>query len=217
MVGLEVGDEADDWRAAGFAVDGAGHCQVGEVTISCIGTAAGRGIRSWTLEGIDTAQLVDATVDGLPLGPPAGLAAPDAVTGAPVHPNGVVTIDHLVLLAPDHGRTTAAFEAVGLPLLRIRETDQYGFPAEQRFFRAGEVLLEVIGPAEPEPGDDRPARFFGLAYTVADLEASASLLGDHLGRRKDAVQTGRRIATLRHRDVGLSVATALMSAAGAPG
>ena len=35
--------------------------------------------------------------------------------------------------------------------------------------------------------------------------------GDHLGAAKDAVQDGRRIATLRHRDLGMSVATALMS------
>jgi hypothetical protein len=32
-----------------------------------------------------------------------------------------------------------------------------------------------------------------------------------LGHIKDAVQPGRRIATLRHRDVGMSVATAFMT------
>ena len=37
-----------------------------------------------------------------------------------------------------------------------------------------------------------------------------SSYGEHLGRIKDAVQPGRRIATLRHRDLGLSVAIAFM-------
>jgi hypothetical protein len=46
---------------------------------------------------------------------------------------------------------------------------------------------------------------------VADLEATAALLGEALGPTKDAVQEGRRIGTLRHKQVGVSVATAFMS------
>jgi hypothetical protein len=46
---------------------------------------------------------------------------------------------------------------------------------------------------------------------VADIDAAAALLGEHTGRVKDAVQRGRRITTLRHRDLGISVSTALMS------
>ena len=79
----------------------------------------------------------------------------------------------------------------------------------QTFFRAGEVIVELIGPAEASGTD--PATFFGLAYTVDDLDGTARLLGEHLGRVKDAVQPGRQIATLRHKEVGMSVATAFMS------
>jgi hypothetical protein len=50
-----------------------------------------------------------------------------------------------------------------------------------------------------------------LAYTVQDLDATARLLGENLGRVKDAVQPGRQIATLRHKEFGMSVATAFMS------
>jgi hypothetical protein len=81
----------------------------------------------------------------------------------------------------------------------------------QAFIRSGEVILEVVGPVEASD-DDGPAGFFGLAHTVADLDRTSQLLGAALGRVKDAVQPGRRIATLRHRDVGMSVATAFMSA-----
>jgi hypothetical protein len=71
------------------------------------------------------------------------------------------------------------------------------------------VIIELVGPAEAT--DDGPARFFGIACTVRDLDACAALLGDALGQIKDAVQPGRRIATLRHKDLGLRVAIAFMS------
>jgi hypothetical protein len=79
----------------------------------------------------------------------------------------------------------------------------------QVFFRMGEVILELIGQVDGE-GDGAPG-FFGIAVTVDDLDALAATLGDHLGGIKDAVQEGRRIATLRHRDLGMSVATAFMT------
>jgi hypothetical protein len=47
--------------------------------------------------------------------------------------------------------------------------------------------------------------------TVDDLDALGALLGEHLGDAKDAVQEGRRIATLRHKELGMSVATAFMT------
>lgn len=43
------------------------------------------------------------------------------------------------------------------------------------------------------------------------IDATADLLGEHVGRVKDAVQPGRRIATLRHRELGMSVNTAVIS------
>jgi hypothetical protein len=131
---------------------------------------------------------------------------------APVtHANGAELIDHVVITSPDVDRTIAALNAAGLDTLRTRHVDpeQYGFEARQTFFRLGEVILELIGPNEPQ--GEGPAAFFGLAYTVANIDALADLYGEHLGRVKDAVQPGRRITTLRHKDLGLSVATAFMS------
>jgi hypothetical protein len=81
----------------------------------------------------------------------------------------------------------------------------------QTFFRSDRVIIELIAPLEGT-GDD-PASFFGLAHTVDDLDHAAELLGPSLGSAKDAVQEGRRIATLRHKQLGLSVATAFMSPA----
>ncbi len=197
---LTVGDDPDAWRSAGFAVDDAGSCRIGQVEIALLGPAGGPGIGTWgftgdVLDGLDGLETV--AVDS----PPGG--------DAPHHANGSVIVDHVVVLTPDTARTVAAFEGAGLVALRTRETDTNGLPMLQTFFRSGEVIIELVGPEEPS-GED-PASFFGLAHTVSDLGATADLLDDGLGRIKDAVQEGRRIATLRHKQFGMSVPTAFMT------
>jgi hypothetical protein len=201
---LVVGDEPRAWEAAGFAVDDDGVVRVGQVRIRLAGRDDGKRIRSWALRG---APAGTSSVDGLVT----DIVDRPACEPAE-HPNGVVEIDHVVALTPDTGRTVAALVALGLDVRRTREVDesQYGFSAVQTFFRVGEPILELLGPAEPS--GDGPAAFFGLAYTVADIDALPGRYGDSLGRVKDAVQPGRRIATLRHKQYDLSVATAFMSA-----
>jgi hypothetical protein len=199
---IVVADPPDTWEAAGFAVDPDGTCRIGSVRVELVGPDRGKRILGWSLR--DVPALDD--VDGLPASvsdrPPAEPA---------VHPNGALLIDHVVIMSPDLDRTTKALEAIGIEQRRTRLVDsaQYGFEARQVFFKLGEVVLEMIGP--DEPNGDGPARFFGLAHTVGDLDAVATLLGPALGNVKDAVQPGRRIATLRHKELGVSVATAFMS------
>lgn len=197
---IDVGDSPAAWQAAGFSVDDDGTCRVGLVRIRLIGREGGKRIRSWSLRGLaGRVDLDGLTTDGSDASP----------CDPAVHPNGVEVIDHIVLVTPDTGRTTAALGAIGLDPRRTRETDQYGPPFVQTFFKAGDVVVELIGPQEPS--GDGPAAFFGLAYTVTDLDATKALLGEHLGDPKDAVQPGRRIATLRHKPLDVSVATAFMS------
>lgn len=201
---LTIGDEPEAWRAAGFTVDGSGIAVVGSVRLRLAGRDDGKRIRAWALRDVPSAT---DSVDGLPT-EVADVAVPNAGSA---HPNGVTSIDHLVVLSPDLDRTTAALEAIGIRARRTRHVDpeQYGFEARQVFFRLGEVVLELIGADQPT--GDGPASFFGLAYTVNDIDALPARYGEHLGRVKDAVQPGRRIATLRHKELDLSVATAFMS------
>ena len=120
------------------------------------------------------------------------------------------------MATPDLDRTIAAIETgLGLPLLRTRDADSPGAPMRQAFFRMGEVVLEVVGGAEPDPGGG-PARFYGIAITVEDLDAAVERAGDRIGRAKPAVQRGRSIATFR-KEAGLGVPVALMSPAPARG
>ena len=199
-----VGDPREAWEAAGFTVDDDGTCRVGTVRVRLVGRDGGKRILGWSLRDAPPARLAGGALDGLPTttseGPPADGAA---------HTNGATHIDHVVLLSPDLARTTAALVAIGVKPRGERDTDTYGAPMRQIFFRLGEVILELVG--QPDTAGEGDPGFFGLAITVTDLDVAAEQLGDHLGSIKDAVQDGRRIATLRHRDLGMSVATALMS------
>ena len=199
-----VGDPPDAWEAAGFDVDEDGSCRIGQVRVRLMGRDGGKRILGWSLRDAPPARLADGTLDGLPT------TASDAPPVEPgKHPNGSLSIDHVVLLTPDLARTTDTLGAIGLTPRGERDSDTYGAPMRQVFFRLGEVILELIG--QPGTAGEGAPGFFGLAITVDDLDAAGALLGEHLGDSKDAVQDGRRIATLRHREVGMSVATALMT------
>jgi len=201
---ITVGDPPEAWRAAGFTVDDDSTCRIGSVRVRLVGREVGKRILGWSLRDAPAGALDAGSVDGL------STTRSEAPPAQPArHANGATHIDHVVVLSPDLARTAAALEAIGLAPRGERDTETYGAPMRQIFFRLGEVILELVGApdasAEGDPG------FFGLAITVDDLDATAGLLGAHLGTAKDAVQPGRRIATLRHREVGMSVATALMS------
>jgi hypothetical protein len=196
LLALDVAADPRAWTSLGFAVDDDGVCAVDGVAIRL--GRPGRRICSWALTG--TAHGID--IDGLRTSD-----APQPST-ASTHPNGTVAIDHLVVMSPNPDRTVAALGQHGITPRRRRHTDQYGPPFTQTFFRLGRPILEVIGPEEPTAAN--PARFYGIAFTVRNLEATAAGLAGRLGAAKDAVQTGRRIATLR-REAGAGVPLAFMS------
>ena len=196
---LTVADEPAAWAALGFGVE-SDTCVLGEVRVRLAGTDAGKGICGWALRDVAATEL-----DGLP--------TERSGRQPPAHPNGVAAIDHVVAITPDLGRTVAAVEAAGIELRRIREEPTPAGAPRQAFFRLGEPILEVV--QEPRDvaeraGRDRPAFFWGLALTVPDLEATVAGLGDRVSEARDAVQPGRRIATL-HRAAGLSVPVALIT------
>jgi len=183
-----VPGSVEAWRAIGFSVDDDGTCRVGGVRIRP-GVA---GVAGWSLRGID---VEDEDVDGIRTS--GSDAAPST---AAEHPNGVTQIDHVVVMTADVDRTVNAVQQQ-LELDVRRERD--GGPMRQVFFRVGELVVEVVGPHEPGRG---PAHLWGITFTVADLDATAALLGERVGRVKDAVQPGRRITTLRGVDEGVAIA-----------
>jgi hypothetical protein len=200
---LTVAGSPQAWRDCGFAVEG-DTCVVGETRIRIVPELGVAGIAGWSLRSVDSIEL-----DGLPTArsdrPPP--------TAAPTHPNGVAALDHVVAISSDLDRTVAALVAAGLDLRRVREEPTPAGAPRQAFFRLGSVILEVVQEppeATERGGGDRPAFFWGLAFTAPDLEATVEFLGDRVSEIRPAVQPGRQIATLR-RNAGLSVPVALIT------
>jgi hypothetical protein len=201
---LAIADEPERWAALGFTVV-EDRCQLGRVRVRLAGRGAGRGIVRWSLRAIAGVEL-----DGLPT----TRSEFPSPSPAPAHPNGALAIDHVVAMSPALDRSVRALQAAGLDLHSIREQPTPAGAPRQAFFRLGGEILEVVqepdGVVEGGGGPDRPARLWGLALSVEDLDRAVEGLGPHAGSIRLAVQPGRRIATLR-RSAGLAVPVALMS------
>jgi hypothetical protein len=176
------------------------------------------GILAWSLRGALSDEL-----DGLPT------TRSERPVPAPAraHANGVLAIDHIVAASPQLDRSIAALQAAGLDLRRVREQPTPAGAPRQAFFRLGHEILELIqeptialaASADGEreravgsevAGGERPARFWGLALLVQDIDRAAAMLAPHASDVRAAVQPGRRIASVR-RSAGLAVPLALMS------
>ncbi len=198
---LNVVGEVDTWRSLGLAVTDGGMIPLIGTSIRLVAGDSGdaSGIVGWALSGVDRAK---SDVDGLAT----ELVEPSTPMYSE-HPLRASGIDHVVVLTPDLERTSGAIAAsTGCELKRIREvgTMRQGF---HRIGRGGLIVELVERPDLP----DGPASFWGLVLIVEDLDAAFHLIGaDRISAPKDAVQPGRRIATIRA-DVGLGLPVALMT------
>jgi hypothetical protein len=206
---ITIADEPERWIALGFTMTDRG-CRLGDVLLRFVAPtdSVPSGIVSWSLRDVQSVEL-DGLATTVSERPP-----PDAEPSA--HANGVLAIDHVVAFTPAFGRTVSALQAAGLELRRVREEPTPGGAPRQAFFRLGREILELVqmpdDAMERQGGQEGPARFWGLALLVRDLDRSAQAFAPHAGEPRAAVQRGRRIATVR-RSAGLSVPLALMSAA----
>jgi hypothetical protein len=197
LAALRLADAPERWSDLGFTVI--------QNTVSLGGVAlelgvTGSGIVGWRLRGARLGTALDGLSTEIE---PAGNSAPRPGAAAS-HPNGALGIDHVVVVTPRFERTAAELATAGLELRRIRQAPG-GY--RQGFRRLGPAILELV-EASDQP--DGPARFWGLVVNVSNLDALAERLGDRLGRVKQAVQPGRRIATLRG-SAGLGEAVAFMT------
>lgn len=213
LIGLSTGERVETWRALGFRADGdqiaLGLGGSGPMTLTCAGD--GGGPHRWALceDGAEDHHSV-ADVDGIAITWVAAAEPPGLSAAA--HPNTVVGLDHVVVRSPDLDRTTAALTALGADRRRIRSVTVGGEAIQQRFFRFGGPIVELVGPERaPIDADTMPATIWGYAFAVADIDAAATLVGDACSAPKDAVQPGRRIATVRTRDLGIAPTVAFMT------
>lgn len=243
---ITIGDDPENWRHIGFVVGRDGVVQLRNTTLLLAGTKAGRGILNWQLRPPEQRAQTDklpASLDGLSTEWLASevRSGSSSVNPSAVHPNGVTSLDHVVVRTPTPARTFAAFsEALGQDMRGHRVTDKF----EMGFFRfEGPLFAEVVGPPPHRDADDATsspsggrgggapagsaadvaastrgmdaATFIGLAFVTQDMSRTQAAF-QHLGvnvisEPKDAVQPGRRIASLRHKLLDVSIPTAFMT------
>lgn len=198
---IVVGDAPAAWASAGFTLTGKNENEVvvGPIRIRLVGGDR-RGAVAWEFSGLND----DGSVDGL-----LSLARHEPEPVDVAHPNKVTLLDHVVLMSPDIERTVTALRATGFEPKRRRILDTATPPRQQVFFWAGPTILELVGPLEAESA--KPATIWGLALVSDDLDASKAHLDNLLSDPKEAVQSGRQIATMRTRDLDISLTLALMS------
>jgi len=213
---LRVGGSVGVWSRLGFisrAVDsGSGEPEHVVVVPGLVlrfrddGAFGPAGLRGWTFAGDHSAGLPDAdatTIDGI-----ATVRRDSIVQPAPdAHRLGILGVDHVVVMTGSLDRTCAAItDAIGEPLRRIRDA---GNGIRQGFHKSGSIIIEVV--ERPDLGVHPGASLWGLVFTVSDLDEAVSWLGpDVISAPRDAVQPGRRIATVRN-EAGLGVPLALMT------
>ncbi|MGB5760049.1 MAG: hypothetical protein WBM50_24255 [Acidimicrobiales bacterium] len=205
---LLIGDEPRSWADAGFDVEG-GETTIGTISLRFVGgqgagepgTTGGKagGVIGWELTDIE-----DGSIDGID-----SIATSEEPATAIVHPNGVVHLDHVVIMTPDLERTTSSLRRFGFSPRRTREVPGSEPARRQMFIWAGETILEVVGPTEAT--GSAPAAIWGMALTTTDMNLAAEAIGPHLSAPKPAVQPGRQIATIDTRALGISIALALMT------
>lgn len=199
---LTIAGDPVAWRSIGLTVGDDGLIPLLGTSLRLV-SASQSGVVAWALSGLGETGAM--SIDGLRTEPVERLEPVFAS-----HPLGASSLDHVVVLTPDLERTSAAImESTGSDLRRIRELGQM----RQGFHRMGErgsgaLIVELVERPDIPEG---PAAFWGVVLIVDDLDAAFELIGpDRISPPKDAVQPGRRIATVRA-DVGLGLPVALMT------
>lgn len=209
---IQIADEPDAWRRAGFCVVDQGVVRLSGVNLRLTGKQPNQaGITGWTFASVDSIG-APPLVDGIPtswVAPESDTPGNCSIQDEAPHSNGAVHLDHVVMTTRNIARSIEALQAAGFELRRIRDIA----PNQQAFFWAGDSIIELVGPArtsEARP-EAEPANLWGLAISSRDLQASAASLGAGLSEIKGAVQKGRQIATLRSKNFAISVPVVLMS------
>lgn len=195
LTALALGDSPQLWAQLGFTVEHAA-VNVDGVALSLDGPDPGIG--GWSLDEVQSLELQHVPVPTI--------AA--AVTDRVAHANGIIGIDHVVLMVGDLTATRRDLAALGLEIRRERPVELAGRSVVQMFAWVGPALLEVVGPREPST---ELAHLWGITFVAPDLDVTPVNLGSMAGPARPAVQQGRQIVSLDTRAAGGTVRLAVMS------
>jgi hypothetical protein len=209
VTAITVGGSATPWQNLGIpttpVVDGVAYARLGDVALR-IAEAQPPGLAQLSVSDCPTTV---ASLNGLSLAHDDEVVLPEIATAPNSFSIRVSGVDHVVVMADDVRATCAEIERVsGAPLRRVKEGER----GVQGFHRWGSVILEVVERRLVDPlSPTGAASYWGFVLVVDNIDETAAHLGpDVISAPKAAVQSGRRIATVRS-GAGLGVPLALMS------
>jgi hypothetical protein len=209
-VGLDVADDPASWVSAGFDVSADSTVSLGEISINLIGrhpdeaAAAAAPQQQGGLVGWSFCNLPDGidAIHGIPT-----IAAAAPVARRTPHPNGAVSVDHIVFQSPD-ADTSIRELARKAGIEPIRETSTVRKGVRQVIFRPATAIIELV---ESKNTVGNPPRLFGLTLVTEDVDHTHRFLPESTKPPWPAVQPGRRMTVVQHAKHGVSVAMAFMS------
>lgn len=227
-----MNDDPRSWTSAGYAIEMEGQegvLSLGNVRIRLVQRQGKeRGVLGLVIAYHDSqsdCSHLDLLVDGLPF---KILHSRDNCTHTicttfskskfikKPNPNGACEVDHLVMLSSNMDATCAAFlKSLGVrPRRRMRPQSGWRASKEFAFFKLGDLLIEVIAPAEKQGEADqilasKDSSFWGLALTTWNMARSKLFFGGNASDIRQAFQAGRQIMTLKR--IGVSVPTVFLS------
>ncbi len=184
------------WEALGFSVS-SGELRIGQVVCGLGASEAG-----W---GFDRPDVVVSNVAAVE----SPLIARESVAPT-AHANGAFKVDHIVLASDDPAGTQAQLESFGFVAKGARIVGDPGAESSQTFFWSGELLLELVGPADGDGSEVPSARIWGVTFVVDDLDRLARAAGGFVSKQRPAVQPGRKIA-IASKEAGVALEVAFMS------
>ena len=130
--------------------------------------------------------------------------APHAQRAAETGEGAVTGLDHVVIRTTHPNRAAALYGArLGLDMRLDRTEPKWG--ARLMFFRAGDLIVEVVHNLSDEPSD-KPDKLWGLSWRVQNIEtANARLKSSNFD--VSAIRPGRkpgtRVFTVRNNTLGV--------------
>jgi len=179
------------------------------ITISFVETEGKRkkgSIVAWAFNGAPETTVLDGITTRIRHVEPVSAA---------LHPNGITSVDHIVLQTNSVPRVMEAFKTQFKQEPRRQGTMPGGIRPGRTFafYMAGKTVIEVVGPEHASTTDAPDSSLWGLTFNSPDLASThAQLESVAKNQVRNAVQKGRQIFTIDHVKAGLgSCEIAVMS------
>ena len=200
---ITVNDKISEWRKLGFVIPECGCLKVGEIKVNLqqeLFPFKDRGILDWGFSSIPS-NLTD--IDGIPVETNSCSCDREETS----HPNGVNSVDHIVLKTSNWQKVDKILSEIGILSRKVRVDEKKGITFV--FYRPSKTIIEMICPTDQNIME--PSALWGITFASTDIDLTHSVLSGCTKEPWKAVQPGRRITTLVAGKHDISIPVAFIS------